>query len=239
MRTAPVAHRGGKHRVFECRVRFTGRLRDARLVPHTDSPPPSSHTPTSHTVPPARPTPLPPAPAPAPAPAAAATPAPPIDFWQTDAGRELAADRERIETVLAQMRDAVAEYRKQEHDRLREWQRSAIELALTIASRLLHDRIKSGEFPIETKVRDMIAQLGEDVPVTIRLNPADLDLLTDRLGGEPLSQGSPDPRFLQDASLGRGDCQVEGRESMLLSDVSRELEEIREELLRSLKNARP
>jgi flagellar biosynthesis/type III secretory pathway protein FliH len=84
----------------------------------------------------------------------------------------------------------------------------------------------------------MIAKLGEDVPVSVRLNPADLQLLTDRLGGEPFAPDQLEPRFVPDPALARGSVQIEGRESMLLSDVSRELEEIRDELLRSLGNAR-
>ncbi|HEY1188707.1 MAG TPA: FliH/SctL family protein, partial [Gemmata sp.] len=122
--------------------------------------------------------------------------------------------------------------------RLGELQQVAVAMAVTIATRLLHEQIESGTFAIENKVRDMIAQLGGDAAVTVRLNPADLALLTTRLGGQPLSDDYSDPRFVADPSLGRGDCQVEGRESMLLSDVTRELEDIRDDLLRRVKNAR-
>ena len=104
--------------------------------------------------------------------------------------------------------------------------------------RITADVIEANEFPIDAKVRDMIAQLDEDVPVAVRLNPADLELLKSRLGDQPLTADRDDPRFIADASLNRGACRVEGRESMLLSDISRELQEIRDELLRSLNNAR-
>jgi flagellar biosynthesis/type III secretory pathway protein FliH len=123
--------------------------------------------------------------------------------------------------------------------RIEELQRAAVELATTIASRLLHERVVAGDFPIDAKVRDMIAQLGEDVPVAVRLNPADLELLKSRLGGEPLSADRDDPRLVADPALTRGGCQVEGRESMLMSDVTRELQEIRDDLLRRLTDARP
>ena len=122
--------------------------------------------------------------------------------------------------------------------RLAEWQRAAIELAMTIATRLLHERVLSGDFPMESKVRDMIAQLGDDPAVTVRLHPADLQLLKSRMRGGPLIPDQEDPKFLPDPALGRGECRVEGQESMLLSEVSRELQEIRDELLRSLGNAR-
>jgi flagellar biosynthesis/type III secretory pathway protein FliH len=156
-----------------------------------------------------------------------------------DLTREFLADRERIEAVLAGLQAASVEVRKDLNGRLREWQRAAVELAMATATRLLHDRVVSGEFPVEEKVREMAAQLQEDGPIVVRLNPADLQLLEDRLGGEPLLPGRDDPRIIPDPTLARAECRVEGREGMLLADVTRELTEIREQLLKDLGNARP
>lgn len=217
---------------FECRVQFSGRLIGAYVVPVEDSTRPSDQSTLSGqpSLPPQTPTPPPRAEPP--------TPTATIDFWQTEAGKELLADRQRIEALLEQVRQSVRELRVDQANRLKEWQRAAIELALTIATRLLHERVQSGEFPIEARVRDMIVQLEEDAPATIHLNPADLDLLTSRLGGTPLVPGRDDPRFVANPELARGECRVESRETLLLSDVTRELQEIREELLRSVGYAR-
>jgi len=135
----------------------------------------------------------------------------------------------------------VANLRKERESRIHEWQRAAVELAMATATRLLHERVVSEEFPIDAKVRDMIAKLSGDVPVVVRLNPLDLELLKSRLkksGDDSLMTGPDAPRFISDSTLNRGECQVEGSESMLMSNVSRELQEIREDLLRSLENAR-
>lgn len=173
---------------------------------------------------------------PAASPAAAAPPAPAPAA--PDLTGEFEADRARIEAVLESVRAAADAVRKDLNGRLREWQRAAVELAMATATRLLHDRVVSGEFPVEEKVREMIDQLNEGGPVTIRLNPADLQLLEDRLGGEPLLPGRDDPRVVPDPSLGRAEVRVEGREGMLLADVTRELSEIREQLLKDLGHAR-
>ena len=109
---------------------------------------------------------------------------------------------------------------------------------MTMSTRLLHERIISGDFPMEAKVRDMVKQLEGEPPVAVRLNPEDLQLLAKRLGDEPLLAGMDDLKLIPDASLARGECRVEGKEAMLLSDVGRELQEIRDELLRSLAHAR-
>jgi flagellar biosynthesis/type III secretory pathway protein FliH len=155
-----------------------------------------------------------------------------------DLTKELQADRARIDELFGKVRASVNDLRKDQAERIRQWQRAAIELAVTISTRVLHERIEADAFPIEAKVRDMLNQLEGDVPVKIRLNPTDLDLLRRKLGGKPLLDGPDDPNLVADPSLARGDCCVEGKEAMLLSDLGRELVEIREELLRSLAHAR-
>jgi flagellar biosynthesis/type III secretory pathway protein FliH len=162
-----------------------------------------------------------------------------VNFWETDAGREIQADRVRIEDVLGQLGEKIGSLDTNQTARLEQWQRAAVELAMTIATRLLHERIVSGDFPMEAKVRDMIAQLHEDGPVAVYLNPADLDLLRSRRGDQPIATGRDEPRLMTDAALRRGECRVEARDSILLSDITRELQEIRDELLRSLSDARP
>jgi hypothetical protein len=218
---------------FECRVRFSGRLQSAVILPPGEAAAPPAPLQK------APPAPLSPAPAPSPpAPAAPPSPPNPADFWKTDLARELTADRARIDEVLGKLQSAGSELRKDQTERLQQWQRAAVELAMTIAARLLHERVASGEFPMEAKVRDMVQQLEGEAPVAIRLNPADLQLLKSRLGNEPLLLDQVDARLIPDASLARGDCRVEGKEAMLLSEISRELHEIRDELLRSLAHAR-
>lgn len=206
----------------EFRVRFHARLVGATLAA-PDAPLPALTRPTL-------PPPPPPAVAFVPEPVAAPTP---------DLTAEFLADRGRVEAVLAHLRAAADEVRKDLNGRLREWQRAAVELAMATATRLLHDRVVSGEFPVEEKVREMVEQLNEDGPITVRLNPADLQLLEDRLGGEPLLPGRDDPKVIPDPAMARAEVRVEGREGMLLADVTRELIEIREQLLKDLGNARP
>lgn len=232
---SPPSPKGSDRPAFECRVRFSGRLLGAAIISHDETAPARA---PARAAPPAAA--VPPHPAPAPAPAAPHPPQAtvPPDFWKTDQARELQIDRQRIEEVLGKLQAAAADLRKDQAERLREWQRAAVELATTVATRLLHERVVSGDFPMEAKVRDMVAQLEDDVPVSIRLNPQDLQLLESRLGEEPLLPGQDDPRLVADASLARGECRVEGKETMLLSEVGRELQEIREELLRSLAHAR-
>jgi hypothetical protein len=230
MRTTPAPNPGAELRPLERRVRFNTHLASATLIVDDEviavSAPARATTPaaiaTTRT---------------AFSPTTTDTPNP-TDFWTTNQDSDCEDDHEHIESVLQKIQDAVAKLREKRSSDLAEWQRTAVELAMTIATRLLHERVLAGEFSIETKIRDMIAQFGEDTAVTVSLNPADLTLLKSRLGGKPLCPGRPGPRFLPDGMLGRGECRVDGREAMLLSGFSRELQQIRDELLRSLATVR-
>jgi hypothetical protein len=217
---------------FECRVRFPARLTGAAIVP-ADAP--LTPSPKNRGADAPR--------SPEPPQQGVHTPRSPEQATGADipdtphsALRAPHSD-ERLEAALGEVRRAVAGLREDQAGRLREWQRAAVELAATLATRLLHDRIAAGDFPMEAKVRDMLAQAGDDSPATVYLNPADLDVLQARLGG-PLVPGRDDPRFVPDPSLGRGDCRVESKEAVLVSEITRELQEIRDDLLRSFGHAR-
>lgn len=160
------------------------------------------------------------------------------DLWDSQTGKQLIADRKLIETLLARLLDSVHELQSNQQRRLSELQQAAIEIALTIATRLLHRQIIAGEFDIAAMVKDMVGQLGDDVPVTVRLNPEDLALLEKRLEGQPLFPELPNsPKLVADTSLGRGDGRVEGKATTLLSELPGQLTEIREDLMRSLGHA--
>lgn len=204
---------------FECRVRFPARLLNARLGHPTAPLPPA----------PARRTAVPPPPPSEPAPAPV-SPTPHSEL-RTPHAPELVA-------ALGRVAEAVGTLRQEQAGRLQEWQRAAVELAAAMATRVLHERVGAGDFPMEAKVRDMVAELEADAPATVYLHPADLAALEIRLAGGELTPGRDAPKLLPDPALGRGDCRVESREAVLLSEITRELQDIRDDLFRSFGNAR-
>jgi flagellar biosynthesis/type III secretory pathway protein FliH len=202
----------------EFSVRFAGRLTAARLAPPT-APLPLFQRPTATLTLPL-------------------TPPPSANLWETAAGKEIAADRERIQTTLASLRQSLDELRTKKDAQLGALRNVAVELSLTIATQLLHRVVTAEEFPVENMVRDMAAQLGSESRFTVHLHPDDLKLLEKRLGGEPLLPDAT-ARLVADANLKRCEGRVEGGDgTMLISDAARQLQEIREELLRNLANDR-
>lgn len=205
----------------EFRVSFADRIADAVVVDATTPLPPLRiHTP------PCDPTPV-------------QTPVPPpTDLWVTEIGAQLTADRRAIETVLGALTAAADDLTRQHAERMGQWRTAAVELGVSIAAKLLHERITAGEFAVEQMIRDMAADMTDDEVVSVRLNPKDLELLEKRLDGQPLLSGPTDPHLIADPTLGRGECRVEGKASLSLSDLPRQLGQIRDDLLRSIAHAR-
>ena len=164
--------------------------------------------------------------------------APPTDLWVTEIGAQLASDRRAIDAVLGSLTSAVGRVQADHSALLVACRKLAVELATSIAAKLLHERIEADQFNLEQMIRDMAADMPEDEIVSVRLNPHDLELLEKRLDGRPLLGGPTDPHLIADHSLARGACRVEGRASVSLSDLPRQLGQIREDLLRRVVDAR-
>lgn len=194
-------------------IPFTDRVTNALLVRPDDPLPPFR-----------RPAPVPP-------------PVAPVEEPEPDLTEAYRADRARITAVVEQLRSAALDLRTHQGEKLDELRTAAVELALTIATRLFHREVTADDYPIEQIAREMAAQMVDEEPIRVRLNPQDHALLTRRLDGEPLLS-SADPKLVPDPAVGRGSVAVEGHTQLLVADPARTLQEIRDELLRSLAHAR-
>ncbi len=130
---------------------------------------------------------------------------------------------------------AAAQTLKVRHERdLHELQRVAVELAVAVASRLVHGRITANEFPVEELVRKAVARLAGEPRVVVRLHPEDLALLKKRLGGQTPTPAGAEVQLAADPTVGRGDCRAEGGPVVVLSRLEAQLADIRERLLETI-----
>jgi flagellar biosynthesis/type III secretory pathway protein FliH len=215
-----------KNRVYaprEFRVSMVGRLCDAHLIsPNAPLPPLRKHNPE-------------------PAATTGLKPATAVENSTTamlEITRQLAADRQLIESSLDNLRTVLAEQSTQHRQQVEQWQSAVVEMALAITAKLLHREVLQGEFPIENMIREMSQQLYDDPVVRVRLNPKDLELLEQRLDGQPLMSKGADPQLVADPSLGRAECRLDGQSTMMMADLSAQVRQIREDLMRSLHDAR-
>ncbi|MBI3462416.1 MAG: hypothetical protein HY000_05060 [Planctomycetes bacterium] len=142
-----------------------------------------------------------------------------------------AQEREALERVLSGLADAARRLTGWHDQLLGEVQHATVELALAIASRLIHQKIETGMFPVESLVRAAVKRLGESDAAVVHLHPEDLALLRRRLGDDRLSQEERDVRFVADSCLARGDCRVEADQWSIVSSLECQLADLRELLL--------
>lgn len=151
---------------------------------------------------------------------------------------EASDQREQVQQVLGSMIAAVRQLDEWQRESLDELQQVAVELALAIASRIVHKKLEADEFAVEELVREVGARLGTGKPLTVRLHPDDLALLGRRLGAnQPLLPDNADVQLIPDPTLGRGDCLAEAGGVGLLARPKLQLAELREQLLGSLTDA--
>ena len=147
-------------------------------------------------------------------------------------------EQEALQRLLSNLGEVASELQAQECQRLEEMQQVAVELAVAIASRLVYERIEAGDYAVETLVRQAVEGLKTNQPITIHLNPHDLELLEKRLATiQPQPQDLVKLRFIGDGQLGRGDCRAEAGETGVLSKVQEQLAGIRKHLLETLPEA--
>jgi len=158
---------------------------------------------------------------------------------EAEAEKRRQDERAAIERTLNAMMDAARGLAGERDQRRTEMQRVAVELAVTIAARLIHEKIEAGQFALESLVRQTIERLDPNQPVTVRLHPADIALLEKRLGNnQPLMPDRTAVSLLPDPGLERGACRAEAGAVSVLSQWKDQLEEIHQHLLRSVDHAR-
>ncbi len=173
--------------------------------------------------------PLPPQPAP-PAPLAQPTPQP-----SPEALAEL--ERTAFQNILAGLRKAAAQVATQHESMLSEMRQAAVELAIAVAGRLLHDKVHAGEYPLEKVIRQVVDKLPVRRKVIVSMHPDDLALLRQRLGEKALESESPVLEFRADTRLTRGACKAEAGGVTVLSDLQEQLALLRQELLEGVAHA--
>ncbi len=202
-------------RSHEVSVRFShplrGGVRADLAMPLPASPPPTP------------PAPPPPPPAPPPAPAA-------------DPQAQAQALQQEVHTALVALNAAAAQLAGWQAQHLAEMRQAAVELAAALAGRLLRERVRTDQFPLEPMAREVVGRLPVRHGVVVHLNPADLAVLG---RNEDRAAADPGVRFAADPALARGCCRAEAAGATVLSDWEWQLAQLRQELVEGVRDARP
>ena len=143
-----------------------------------------------------------------------------------------------IERLQTSLHEAVTELETRRQRSLGEMQAAAVELAVAVASHIVHEKIVANDFAVEDLVRHAVERLQHHAPLTVRLHPNDLALFERRIADQtPPWQAAGQVRLIADAALRRGDCRADAGDFGVLGDIERQLAEIRQQLLESLEHA--
>ncbi|MBW3543899.1 MAG: hypothetical protein KY476_26930 [Planctomycetes bacterium] len=137
-----------------------------------------------------------------------------------------------VQQATRAMTQAVDSLHEEFHGVIEELRTATTDLAVAIASRLLHDRIQADDYPVERLIQNVVQRLEATGKVSVRLHPGDLALLERRLGeNERLFDDNRRVELVADDSLSRGDCKASAGDVSVASFLQDQLEDIRQHLL--------
>jgi flagellar biosynthesis/type III secretory pathway protein FliH len=140
-----------------------------------------------------------------------------------------------LEQLMTRLSEMARTLQSQYRQKLSEMERASLNLAVAIASRLVHQTIRNGDFGIEKLVHDMIEQLNVKEPITIYLHPEDHLSLEQRLANRtPTDWAASAVRFVTDGSLERGCCRAEAAELQIVSRLDEQIASIHKHLTASI-----
>ena len=160
----------------------------------------------------------------------------PMNGDQTAATEPTDLEPREIASLLESIHHLLSESKVAQIHQIDQWLIESIELGMTIAKAVA----KSSVATSVDRILDLIKTAASDVfddrlPLTIRVNPQDLDRLKqlEEKASNPIgAQVSLSP----DESVPVGDCQITNGKLTVASDLSMQLEEIHRRLVEELSN---
>lgn len=142
-------------------------------------------------------------------------------------GRDAAL--KQLEPLLQNLRQMLAELEFFRQRESRNLEKELVELALAIARKVVGREVAVRPDTVAHLMRDAIGHLEHAGPLTIRLNPADLERLSD--GSLQVLKGLTEPgrvRFEADASLSVGGCFIESEAGDMDARIEQRLRVVEE-----------
>jgi flagellar assembly protein FliH len=147
-------------------------------------------------------------------------------FAEGEAAGAAAASGEG-EAILRQLTQALQDVSALRTDMIRRSERQIVELALTLAKRVIHREISQDQNLLLSMVRGALTRLDDSARITVRLNPHDYEAS----GGAQISQLGTNVIVVADAKVERGGCRVESDLGTLDAGVDAQIQEFGRTLL--------
>lgn len=144
----------------------------------------------------------------------------------------------RILAALEGIQETVNDYEQRRQQSLIDLQKVAVELAMMVASHVVYAELEKESLGVEEFIANAVGRIGILEPATIRLHPADLQLLQNQLQTRSSPWNEKLMTLVADTSIERGAVRLETNSGrVVLSDVNSRIEEIRREWMESIYDA--
>lgn len=141
--------------------------------------------------------------------------------------------------MLGQLNDQLRQRESQHSQSLAMLNQIAIELAITIAGKVLFQQIQADQFPVAEMVSEMLDEVDQSEQVTVFLHPLDLKLLQRKCQADDAKLvGIEQVNWIASPDLPRGSARLGNEKTGLFYDAATQLGEIRQSLMEMLYDAR-
>jgi flagellar biosynthesis/type III secretory pathway protein FliH len=149
-----------------------------------------------------------------------------------------AASEPPVTALLNEIAASIEQLEERRRELAAELKFIAVEIGVAAAEKVIGQQVEAGQLPLAAMVDALIEPLGVTGPVTVTLNPADLELVRSQRAAVPEGEtGQPEWQLTAHPQMPRGRCQVTAAERGFFYDTRLQLAEIRQLLWENLNEA--
>ena len=138
-----------------------------------------------------------------------------------------AAAAQQGDGLLRQLTQALQDTVTARTDMIRRTERQMVELAVTLAQRIVQREIAADQSVLLAMARSAIERLGQETRVTVRLNPEDFEAV----GAGSMPQLGTSVTVVADAKVERSGCRIDSELGTLDAGVDAQIQELGRGLL--------
>ena len=143
-----------------------------------------------------------------------------------------AAEAARLQPTVAALREALSALQDEAHHWIGNAQENICALSIAVARQVLGREVQGDAAVVEALVRQALLEFPLDQAIIVRMNPADLAVLTALKVGmgasrpAPVNGERPEVQWLPDTRVSRGGCVIEGRDRIIDGRIDTALERL-------------
>ena len=139
---------------------------------------------------------------------------------------------EKLHATLPALRQAAEELHRERDRWLTEWEATAIQLCISVAERILHQRLAVQPDLVLPMMSEVLQLAAGNPEISLKMHPDDVALLGDRAVEIVRGQsGCAEVNIIADPDITRGGCLVESRHGEIDARIEKQLDRIAAELL--------